>query len=177
MTYATSISVCKILQNNPRMRVLLLPGEAEDLDADAITTQLRNSCPDLEILDISGGIISSRNIDDLCECENLQKLHILWMNDGTLHRHLFHRLFSSCPRLEEINSVNHHDDFNELTLSKDVKGLYLRQLSSSAIVEQHPKLRTIHVMDDNIHNCDFLGQIKDVSIWSLISGECLNGEI
>jgi hypothetical protein len=80
MTFRTAKPVCKILQKTQRMRVLLCPGGVtEDLDADAITMQLRNSCPDLEILDISGGIISSRNIDDLCECKNLRKLYILWM--------------------------------------------------------------------------------------------------
>ncbi|XP_071572363.1 uncharacterized protein [Temnothorax nylanderi] len=117
------------------------------------------------------------NVHILCHCPALVcKRYKTWgQANYDYTRHLFHRLFSSCQRLEEVNLVDHHDDINELTLCKDVKQVYLWQLTSSAIFEQHPKLRAIHVMHD--HNSDFFAQMKEkyphVSIWSLISGECL----
>ncbi|TGZ56361.1 hypothetical protein DBV15_08847 [Temnothorax longispinosus] len=60
-------SLCKILQKTRRMRNLNLStgyrGYRELLDLDAITIQLKNSCPDLEIIDLSGySIITSRGI-------------------------------------------------------------------------------------------------------------------
>ncbi|XP_071582208.1 uncharacterized protein [Temnothorax nylanderi] len=43
----------------------------------AITIQLRTSCPDLEIIDLSGNLITSQGIHALAECKNLRKLTMM----------------------------------------------------------------------------------------------------
>ncbi|XP_071558436.1 F-box/LRR-repeat protein 4-like isoform X2 [Temnothorax nylanderi] len=105
-------SLCKILQNTRRIRDLNLrkPSLWDDvipLHLDAIAIQLRNSCPDLEIIDLSGNIITSRGIHALADCKKLRKLAMMEMNHNcTIDKHSWRRLFSSCQCLEEVNLMN-----------------------------------------------------------------------
>ncbi|XP_077273335.1 F-box/LRR-repeat protein 4-like isoform X2 [Temnothorax americanus] len=157
--------LCKILQKTRRMRNLNLRMPAafvdysELLDLDAITIQLKNSCPDLEIIDLSGNsIITSRGIYALAECKNLRKLTMMDKNDVwedcTIDKLSLHRLFSFCQCLEEVNLRNsdmifNYDVYEELTLCKNLRQIYLGYTSSFAILEQCPKLQTIYVMRGN----------------------------
>ncbi|XP_011873048.1 PREDICTED: uncharacterized protein LOC105564896 [Vollenhovia emeryi] len=84
-----TLRVCKLLQRNPRICNLnlndvgclfenivdfyYLPGFN---CMDSIAIQLRHSCADLEILNISDCSITSLGIDALAECKNLRKLNI-----------------------------------------------------------------------------------------------------
>ncbi|XP_071626651.1 uncharacterized protein [Temnothorax longispinosus] len=186
--------LCKILQKTRRMRELNLnfflrqgdwlgwdktPFEA--LHLDAITIQLKNSCPDLEIIDLSSHMITSRGIHALAECKNLRKLTMMEMNysnrDGTIHtidKHSWRRLFSFCQCLEEVNLIDLHTDqssinecvYEGLTLCKNLRQLYLWDISSFAILEQCPKLQTIYVIrkwpdDDTRDRQAFIAQAKE----------------
>lgn len=46
---------------------------------DDVMIQLRDSCPDLEIIGLAHGTITSRGIDALAECRNLRELNILFL--------------------------------------------------------------------------------------------------
>ncbi|XP_071568868.1 F-box/LRR-repeat protein 4-like [Temnothorax nylanderi] len=157
----TAESLCEILQKTRRMRDLNLErynfaiiDDIRPLHLDAITKQLRTSCPDLEIIDLSGNLITSRGIDALAECKNLRKLTMMEMNYNPevedlciIDKHSWHRLFSSCQRLEEVNLMNLNGDVYEgLTLCKNLRQIYLDCWSLCfAILEQCPKLQTIYV--------------------------------
>ncbi|XP_071643394.1 F-box/LRR-repeat protein 4-like [Temnothorax longispinosus] len=180
-------SLCKILQKTRRMRDLNLGMLCFSVDhrrllhLDAITIQLRNSCPDLEIIDLSGNIITSQGIHALAECKNLRKLTMIEINIFApagyciIDKHSLHRLFSSCQRLEEVNlmdfySVGCPDDFyvhdDDLTLCKNLRQLYLGGgISSFAILEQCPKLQTIYVLrywsNDTHDRQAFVAQAKE----------------
>ncbi|XP_077275023.1 F-box/LRR-repeat protein 4-like isoform X1 [Temnothorax americanus] len=110
-TKITTKPLCKILQKNRRMRNLHLNGvisSSAPLYVEAVVIQLRNSCPDLEIIDLTGGVATSRSIDALTECKSLRKLNIGVMCDDhryPIDKHSVHRLFSSCQSLEEVNSI------------------------------------------------------------------------
>ncbi|XP_024872524.1 F-box/LRR-repeat protein 2-like [Temnothorax curvispinosus] len=178
-------SLCKILQKTRRMRNLNLrmPGyidEVELLDLDAITIQLKNSCPDLEIINLSGcSIITSRGIHALAECKNLRKLTMMDKNDmypedrSTIDKHSLSRLFFSCQCLEEVNLRNsdiifNYDVYEELTMCKNLRQIYLGYTSNFAILEQFPKLQTIYVMragnafdDTRDSQTSFVAQVKE----------------
>ncbi|XP_024877976.1 uncharacterized protein LOC112458520 isoform X2 [Temnothorax curvispinosus] len=170
-------SLCKILQKTRRMRDLNLSNpsdyDVEPLHLDAITIQLQYSCPDLEIIDLSGNIITSRGIHALAECKNLRKLTMMEMNCRcTIDKHSLRRLFSSCQCLEEVNLINDFDmTFNNyvyegLTLCKNLRQIYLDYVSYSfAILEQCPKLQTIYVIrngsDDMRDSQAFVVQAKE----------------
>ncbi|XP_071558429.1 F-box/LRR-repeat protein 4-like isoform X2 [Temnothorax nylanderi] len=176
-------SLCEILQKTRRMRDLNLSmlnywGYREHV-SDAITIQLKNSCPDLEIIDLSCNLITSRGIHALAECKNLRKLTMMdvKMCDVktnkycTIDKHSSHRLFSSCQRLEEVNFINSYVMFNnnvyeDLTLCKNLRRIYLNYMSdyrySFAILEQCPKLQTIYVMRNGFDSqALFVAQAKE----------------
>ncbi|XP_011869603.1 PREDICTED: F-box/LRR-repeat protein 4-like isoform X2 [Vollenhovia emeryi] len=92
-THIIPEALCPILRRNRRMRDLRLNrfpidnpfiifalcpsvNRVNKIYVDSIIIELRNSCPDLEILDISGGTITDRGIDALAECKNLRTLGI-----------------------------------------------------------------------------------------------------
>ncbi|XP_071555028.1 uncharacterized protein [Temnothorax nylanderi] len=164
-------SLCKILQKTCRMRDLNLKTMCGDsLHLDAITIQLRDSCPDLEIIDLTGNIITSQGIHALAECKNLRKLTMMNMNkDSTIDKHSLCKLFSSCQYLEEVNLIDSYMIFNcveELTLCKNLRQIYLDYMSSFAILEQCPKLQTIYVRrkwsDDDMRDSQaFVAQAKE----------------
>ncbi|XP_024875879.1 uncharacterized protein LOC112457189 [Temnothorax curvispinosus] len=179
--------LCKILQKTCRMRNLNLhmPNFFDEagtglLDLDAITIQLKNSCPDLEIIDLSGySIITSRGIHALAECKNLRKLTMMNKNDmypedrSTIDKHSLRRLFFSCQCLEEVNLGNsdmifNYDVYEELTMCKNLRQIYLGYTSNFAILEQFPKLQTIYVMragnafdDTRDSQTSFVAQAKE----------------
>ncbi|TGZ49297.1 Uncharacterized protein DBV15_03055 [Temnothorax longispinosus] len=138
-------SLCKILQKIRRMRDL-------DLRKPSLWDDLKNSYPDLEIIDLSGNIITSRGIRALAECKKLRKLAMMKMDERcTIDKHSWRRLFSSYQRLEEVNLRNsdmifNYDVYEGLTLCKNLRQLYLWDIFSFAILEQCPKLQTIYAM-------------------------------
>ncbi|XP_011868641.1 PREDICTED: F-box/LRR-repeat protein 4-like isoform X2 [Vollenhovia emeryi] len=172
-TRITVASICKILRRNRRIRDLNLNNLPKDnpfgdsasprypfvdernrLCLDSIAIQLKESCPDLEILDISGGLITSQGIDALAECKDLRKLHIQKMNNGLINRRSLRKLFSACQRLEEVNlSGLYGSSGEELTLCKNLKQAHLRPLPQniSAILRQCPKLEKIYVMCNDLN--------------------------
>ncbi|XP_077278633.1 uncharacterized protein LOC143906416 [Temnothorax americanus] len=128
-------SLCKMLQKTHRMRNLNLHmpawvGYKELLDLDAIIIQLKNSCPDLEIIDLSGkSNITSRGIHALAECKNLRKLTMMDKNDMypedrcKIDKHSLRKLFFSCQCLEEVNlgysdMFFNYDVYEKLTMCK-----------------------------------------------------------
>ncbi|XP_077264068.1 F-box/LRR-repeat protein 4-like [Temnothorax americanus] len=161
-----SETLCKILQKNRRMRNLNLSTysgrspypRSPYKDRDAVAIQLGNSCPDLEIINLTGCGITSRGIKALAECKNLRKLNISYTNyfDGTDQINL-RRLFSSCQLLEEVNLLDLKGNFDEpLTLCKNLKQIILdvptENADSFAIFEQCPKLQTIYLRYDVFYN-------------------------
>ncbi|XP_071634618.1 F-box/LRR-repeat protein 4-like isoform X2 [Temnothorax longispinosus] len=128
-------TLCKILQKNRRMRNLNLStfcGRSPSTsykDRDAVAIQLGTSCPDLEIIDLTGCGITSRGIKALAECKNLRKLNISYTN-----------YFGGTDQ----------GNFGEpLTLCKNLKQILLdvpiENADSFAIFEQCPKLQTIYL--------------------------------
>ncbi|XP_071558439.1 F-box/LRR-repeat protein 4-like [Temnothorax nylanderi] len=182
-------SLCKILQKTRQMRdlnlskptcwdflkpldlnIFIFDDDKRPLHVDAITIQLKNSCPDLEIIDLSGNLITSRGIHALAECKNLRKLTMMDVKMNkycTSDKHSLHRLFPSCQRLEEVNVMNsNYDVYEGLTLCKNLRQIYLDYVSSFAILEQCPKLQTIYVMrngsdDTRDSQASFVAQAKE----------------
>ncbi|XP_011863072.1 PREDICTED: F-box/LRR-repeat protein 4-like [Vollenhovia emeryi] len=159
-----TLRVCKLLERNPRLRELNLDSGDEDLlesnffyvsiNVDSIATQLRDSCPNVEIRNISGYdcTITSEGIDALAECKNLRKLNIeddYWIDESLepIGEDSLRRLFSACQRLEEIKLMNYHDNVGELlTLCKNLKEVHLKVLPLNVLTLplQCPKLQKIY---------------------------------
>ncbi|XP_024889201.1 F-box/LRR-repeat protein 4-like [Temnothorax curvispinosus] len=178
-------SLCKILQKTRRMRNLNLSMPASQCyihrrDLDAIIIQLKNSCPDLEIIDLSDcySIITSRGIHALAECKNLRKLTMMdKITYCKIDKHSLHRLFSSCQCLEEVNlrssdtsnMIFNRNVYEALTLCKNLRRIYLDYMSgyTFAILEQCPKLQTIYVMRNGLddtrdsHQTRFVAKAKE----------------
>lgn len=71
-------TLCKILQRNRRMRHLLI-GNTENLNVDEVAEELRNSCPDLESIDLwKTYTLTSEGIDALADCKNLREVDFSW---------------------------------------------------------------------------------------------------
>lgn len=65
--------LCKVLQKNQRMRELNLENACIE-DIDRVLTELRDSCRDLEIINLKGvRNVTSRSIKILDGCKNLRK--------------------------------------------------------------------------------------------------------
>ncbi|XP_011881114.1 PREDICTED: F-box/LRR-repeat protein 4-like isoform X2 [Vollenhovia emeryi] len=157
-----TLCVCKILQRNPRIRELNLSSgnpPLEDffyvyLNVDSIAIQLRDSCADLEILNILDCSITSLGIDALAECKNLRKLSIenVLIDESIepIGEDSLRRLFSACQRLEEIKLENFHDNVGELlTLCKNLKEVHLEVLPLNVLTLplQCPKLQKIYFVE------------------------------
>jgi len=71
-------TLCKILQRNRRIRHLLI-GNTENLNVDEVAMELRNSCPDLESIDLwKAYTLTSQGIDALAACKNLREVDFGW---------------------------------------------------------------------------------------------------
>ncbi|KYN30026.1 F-box/LRR-repeat protein 4 [Trachymyrmex cornetzi] len=123
-------TLCKILRRNIQMRHLCLAGTTYRLDVNKVIMELRNSCPDLESIDLwKMDTLTSQSIDALADCKNLRKL-ICWRTDIVKdHGDSFFRLFSSCQYLERVSlglvSNLSERDLRGLTLCKNLKELTL----------------------------------------------------
>ncbi|XP_024877353.1 uncharacterized protein LOC112458139 [Temnothorax curvispinosus] len=92
---------------------------------------------------------------------------------STIDKHSLRRLFFSCQCLEEVNLGNsdmifNYDVYEELTMCKNLRQIYLGYTSNFAILEQFPKLQTIYVMragnafdDTRDSQTSFVAQAKE----------------
>ncbi|XP_039308913.1 uncharacterized protein LOC120358519 [Solenopsis invicta] len=118
-------------------------------------------CPNLEKLNLERAYLTLQDIDALANFKNLKEVNFsrvfpFWMSDRQQHsiayyRNSFHKLFSSCQRLEKIDlSFNHKltdHELETLSLCKNLKCLKLIAVSDvpDIIFLQCPKLEVIHV--------------------------------
>ncbi|XP_071561638.1 F-box/LRR-repeat protein 4-like [Temnothorax nylanderi] len=159
------LSNCQFVDNS----VLLKISITCKMLKDAVAIQLGNSCPDLEIIDLAGCVITSRGIEALAECKKLRKLNISWTNSESNYfletdQLSLRRLFSSCQLLEEVNLLGLGGNFDEqLTLCKNLKQIYLDVPDSFAIFERCPKLQTIYLQYPYTYtkNDNFVAQAKE----------------
>ncbi|XP_071553309.1 uncharacterized protein [Temnothorax nylanderi] len=90
--------LCKILQNNQRMRQL-----STDWINDAVLIELENSCRDLEVIDslLCARDLTSQGINALANCKNLQKVKLDLFDYSVTDDSLF-KLLSSYQNLQEV---------------------------------------------------------------------------
>ncbi|XP_011688222.1 PREDICTED: F-box/LRR-repeat protein 4-like [Wasmannia auropunctata] len=129
-THIKTQALCKILQRNPRMRHLHIGGTDKSLNVDEVAMELRNSCPDLESIDLwKTHSLTSQGIDALADCRNLREVDFGWCGSTTGHGDSFRRLLSSCQYLEKIFLTSFRGlterDLRALTLCKNLKQLDL----------------------------------------------------
>ncbi|XP_024873907.1 F-box/LRR-repeat protein 4-like [Temnothorax curvispinosus] len=131
-------TLCKILRKNRRMRHLDIGGTYEYLNVDEVAMELRNSCPDLESIDLwQAHTLTSQGIDALADCKNLREVDFGWCDSRgstTGYGDSFRRLLSSCEHLEKVflvyfRQLTEHD-LRALTLCKNLKQLDLLGLRS-----------------------------------------------
>lgn len=74
-THIKAQRLCKILQQNQRMRELNL-GHTK-MDLDVVVIELRNSCRDLEIINFyDAETLTPQGINTLAHCKNLRKVNL-----------------------------------------------------------------------------------------------------
>ncbi|XP_077274473.1 F box and leucine-rich-repeat gene 4 isoform X2 [Temnothorax americanus] len=154
--------LCKILRKNRQMRHLHIGGTDKYLNVDEVAVELRNSCPDLESIDLwKAHTLTSQGIDALADCKNLREVDFGWCGSTTGHGDSFRRLLSSCEHLEKVFLVSFRQlterDLRELTLCKNLKqldllgSLYLTTEICYAFFINCPKLEMIDLsFCDNI---------------------------
>ncbi|XP_071556701.1 F-box/LRR-repeat protein 4-like isoform X2 [Temnothorax nylanderi] len=165
-TYITTERLCKILQNNQRMRELL-SGDAID---SCINDAALNSCRDLEVIySLNSRSLTSQAINALANCKNLRKVSLFLAEysyfcgtdeypatDDSLFR-----LLPSYQHLQEIylfDPVLTDHKLELLAQCRHLKKLYLcRQRDDpdihhiwSVILEQCPKLQEFYLCYCNI---------------------------
>ncbi|XP_039303928.1 F-box/LRR-repeat protein 2-like [Solenopsis invicta] len=181
-----AVTVCKILQSNRQMRDLNLARMCSILNLNEIAIRLKTLCPNLERINLAKTNLPSKAIDALADCKNLQEVNFrnAWTNCGYTPslRDSFHRLFSSCQRLEKIDlSFNHllpSYVLETLTLCKNLKCLMLIKVTSVTpatlrdtcfeILLQCPKLEEIYLpfMVTNILTDHWNERYQNVTIFS-----------
>ncbi|XP_012534471.2 uncharacterized protein LOC105835575 [Monomorium pharaonis] len=150
-------TVCKILQKNRQMRDLNLAFTYLRLNIDVITIELKNSCPNLERINLfSTNTSTSKSIDALADCKNLREVNFGFINKKRVNvedlQKSFHRLFSS-QRLEKLDLscarefIDNHI-LESLILCKNLKSLKLVGVQSMtpdlcSKIFQCPKLEEI----------------------------------
>lgn len=78
-THVKTQTLCKILQKNRRMRHLYIGSTDNNLNVDEVVIELKNSCPDLESIDLwKTHTLTSQGIDALAECKNLREVDFGW---------------------------------------------------------------------------------------------------
>ncbi|XP_071572455.1 F-box/LRR-repeat protein 4-like [Temnothorax nylanderi] len=150
--------LCKILQKNQQIRELhLSPRPAvtniDVINVDAVVIELRNSCPNLEVIDLSSAFsLTSQDLNALADCKNLRKVRFSLYectDDG------LDRLLSSCQHLEEIflhYIVLTDRNLELLAQCKNLKKLYLlnviydRPDKYSVIFKQCSKLQDFYLI-------------------------------
>ncbi|KAL0113084.1 hypothetical protein PUN28_012359 [Cardiocondyla obscurior] len=164
-THIKTQTLCKILRKNPRMRHLHIGGTDKSLNVDEVAMELKNSCPDLESIDLwKAHTLTSQGIDALADCKNLREIDFGWCGSTTGHGDSFRRLLSSCEHLEKVVLVSFRElterDLRALTLCKNLKQLdLLGTLSLTTEIcylyfMNCPKLEMIDLnFCDNISDC------------------------
>ncbi|XP_036148547.1 uncharacterized protein LOC118647567 isoform X5 [Monomorium pharaonis] len=122
-------TLCKILQRNQQLRDLNLANT--NLNIDEVVVELKNSCPNLETINLQRTKITSKSIYALADCKNLQEIYFGWLYDSIKNENWedlkksFHRLFSSL-RLEKLDITDfsvYLFTLNSLMLCKNIKSL------------------------------------------------------
>ncbi|XP_011884018.1 PREDICTED: F-box/LRR-repeat protein 4-like [Vollenhovia emeryi] len=129
-THIKTQTLCKILRRNRRMRHLHIGDMDRSVNVDEIAMELRNSCPDLESIDLWKALtLTSQGIDALADCKNLREVDFGWCGSMTGHGDSFRRLLSSCEHLEKVFLVSFRQlterDLRALTLCQNLKQLDL----------------------------------------------------
>ncbi|XP_071565151.1 F-box/LRR-repeat protein 4-like [Temnothorax nylanderi] len=155
--------LCKILQNNQRMRQL-----SSDWIDNAVLTELVNTRRDLEVINSLDVIftcdLTSQGINALANCKNLQRVALDLRNDKwemlgesmpvTNDLHIIFRLLSSYQHLQEIylfNAVLVHHKLELLAQCRNLKKLYFNNVrldvpeNYSIILKQCPKLQKFYL--------------------------------
>ncbi|XP_036143909.1 uncharacterized protein LOC118645956 [Monomorium pharaonis] len=140
-------TLCKILQRNQQLRDLNLA--YTDLYIDDVTMELKNSCPNLETINLKMARITSKSIYALADCKNLREIdfglvHMINGNEEDLEKS-FRRLFS-CLRLEKLDITTYIVNYSILEslimMCKNLKSLTSegRTVKSDSNIFQCPKL-------------------------------------
>ncbi|XP_071582145.1 F-box/LRR-repeat protein 4-like [Temnothorax nylanderi] len=151
--------LCKILQNNQRMRQL-----HSDLINDAVLIELGNSCRDLDsLLDSSlhARDFTSQGINAFANCKNLQKVKLSLFDYSLTDDSLF-KLLSSYQNLQEVHlfsAVLTDHRLELLAQCKNLKTLHLYEAeldipdNCSVILKQCSKLQEFYFIfcDDHIN--------------------------
>ncbi|XP_011698572.1 PREDICTED: F-box/LRR-repeat protein 13-like [Wasmannia auropunctata] len=128
-------TLCEILKRNRHMRDLNLA--CTWLLIHEVAMELKNSCPNLEKLNLKRCSFTSQSIYALADCKKLKEVNfscctILHYNYNNYddNRKLFSKLFSSCQYLEKID-LSYFKPFNDrvletLTSCKNLKILNLQ---------------------------------------------------
>ncbi|XP_036143911.1 uncharacterized protein LOC118644091 [Monomorium pharaonis] len=144
-------TLCKMLQRNQQLRDLNLAYTS--LYIDDVTMELKNSCPNLETINLKMARITSKSIYALADCKNLREIDfgLAYMemeeNQEDLEKS-FHRLFSSL-RLEKLDITDIMLTYSILEslimLCKNLKSLtsHGRTAKSDSNIFQCPKLEKI----------------------------------
>jgi len=79
-THIKTQILCKILRRNKRMRHLHIGGCTDrSLNIDEVAIELRNSCPDLESIDLwKMRTLTSQGINALADCKKLREVDFGW---------------------------------------------------------------------------------------------------
>lgn len=78
-TRITTQTLCKILRRNRQMRHLQIGCTDRILNVDEVAMELKNSCPDLESIDLwKTQSLTSQGIDALADCKNLREVDFGW---------------------------------------------------------------------------------------------------
>ncbi|XP_071575596.1 F-box/LRR-repeat protein 4-like [Temnothorax nylanderi] len=169
VTCITYQTLCKILQKNQGMRELNLErfegdlifpfeiSEEAEIYFERVTLELRNSCRDLEKINLAGVFnITPQSIKILGGCKNLRKVNL--RIPYSILENNYWRLFSSCREsLEEVHlSRIRFTDYGLglLAQCKNLKQLYLYRckitrnafLTYSSIFEQCLELQKFHLV-------------------------------
>ncbi|XP_071567672.1 F-box/LRR-repeat protein 4-like isoform X2 [Temnothorax nylanderi] len=176
-TRITTKCLCNILQKNQRMRELHLAPITlyNNLDQDAVVIELRNSCHDLEVINLlhvpeDMVNLTDRGINALADCKNLRKVYLSLLEiryNTNNDDHCLTKLFSSCQLLEVVYLSGYilTDPYLKLlSQCKNLKQLYFFHINlvtydkCSVILEQCPKLQEFHLI-----NCYSPGRIGNIS--------------
>ncbi|XP_071562503.1 F-box/LRR-repeat protein 4-like [Temnothorax nylanderi] len=162
--------LCKILQNNQRMRQLLTD---PDLINDAVLIELANSCPNLEVIyNLFIHDLTSEGINALANCKNLRKMDLNFSDpcyySVTTDDSLF-KLLSSYQNLQEVylsDAVLTDHQLELLAQCRNLKKLYLEFVTLktldnySVIFEQCPKLQEFYFISFDIED-ELVNQWKE----------------
>ncbi|XP_071556207.1 F-box/LRR-repeat protein 4-like [Temnothorax nylanderi] len=162
--------LCKILQNNQRMRELEAYKEIDQTESgdfinyDAVLIELGNSCRDLEaIYSLDADTLTSQGINALTNCKNLQRVDFS-LSTYNYDDNTNESIFRSLPSYQNLQEVSLFDPvltdhrLELLARCKNLKKLYIFQPLLdldipdiwSVIFKQCPKLQEFYFDRCNI---------------------------